>query len=747
MSSDEAPSGVTYISISSDYEEPSDAEAALQASPSLDYVPGPEELKQVPPLLDYVPGPEYPEYLVQYDTENPIEDQPYATNASPTALALGYIADFDLEDEPEDGPIDYPADERDDDDDDSSGDDVDDEDEEEASEEDEEEEEHLALTESTVVSPTVDTVPSTKETEPFETDESAATPPPPLTYCTTARMSSPTYHPLPLPTPSTKRIANIPEADMPPQKRLCLAPGPRFEDPTEATKEVPPTTMVELSQRVTNLVITVRQNTDEIYMRFEDAQDDRALLRGQVNMLRRDMQYHLKIAMLVESEARVTRVAWAQCMGYSRVVHDELQAYQTHTQIQDTRISSLEALVTTLVSHTTSLQTHLIAALVRIDTLEARELAHTDDPKDVDSCTSTVGIDSLSSISVTVQSRTKSSLLLALFMELPKHGEAPMSRQLVMMPLTELALMCRRMFLDESDKVKKGSCNANSDNNQRATRANQKGTGCYECGAQGHFKREFPKLKNKNYGNQGRNGNALAKVYVVGNAGTNPDSNVITGMFLLNNRYASILFDTGADRSFVSTAFSSLINITPTILDHYYDVELADRKIIRINTIILGCALNFLNHPFNFDLMPIELGSFDVTIGMDWLAKYYAVIVYDEKLVRLAGYYRRFIEGCLKVAKPMTKLTQKKVAFKWGDKQEAAFQTLKDKLCSTPILALPQGAKNFIVFCDASHKGLGVVLIQNEKVIAYASRQLKIHEKTYITHDLELGAVVFALKI
>ncbi|GJW10334.1 putative reverse transcriptase domain-containing protein [Tanacetum coccineum] len=95
----------------------------------------------------------------------------------------------------------------------------------------------------------------------------------------------------------------------------------------------------------------------------------------------------------------------------------------------------------------------------------------------------------------------------------------------------------------------------------------------------------------------------------------------------------------------------------------------------------------------------------------------------------------------------MTKLTQKKVAFEWGDKQEAAFQTLKTKLCSAPILALPQGAENFIVYCDASHKGLGAVLMQNEKVIAYASRQLKIHEKNYTTHDLELGVVVFALKI
>nr|GEZ79286.1 putative reverse transcriptase domain-containing protein [Tanacetum cinerariifolium] len=113
----------------------------------------------------------------------------------------------------------------------------------------------------------------------------------------------------------------------------------------------------------------------------------------------------------------------------------------------------------------------------------------------------------------------------------------------------------------------------------------------------------------------------------------------------------------------------------------------------------------------------------------------------------LAGYYRRFIEGFSKIAKPMTKLTQKKVKFEWGDKQEAAFQLLKQKLCSAPILALPKGSEDFIVYCDASNKGLGDVLMQREKVISYASRQLKIHEKNYTTHDLELGAVVFALKI
>ncbi|GJW86555.1 putative reverse transcriptase domain-containing protein [Tanacetum coccineum] len=488
-----------------------------------------------------------------------------------------------------------------------------------------------------------------------------------------------------------------------------------------------------------------------------------------------------------------------------------------------------------------------------------------------------------------------------------------------------------------------GDCRSsgpNGNNNNRGNSGTTQNAGtCYECGVQGHFKKDCSKLKNKNHGNQGGNDNAPAKVYVVGNAGTNPDSNVVTGTFLLNNCYASILFDTGADRSFVSTTFSSLIDITPTTLDHYYDVELADGKIIGINTIIRGCTLNFLDHPFNINLMPVELGNFDVIVGMDWLAKYNAVIDCAEKIVRIpwgnetliihgdesnqgnetrlniisctkthkyllkghhvflahvitkeiedksgekrledvpivrdfpevfpedllglpptrqvefqidlvpgaapvarAPYrlapsemkelseqlqelsdkgfirpssspwgapvlfvkkkdgsfrmcidYRELNKLTMKNRYPLlriddlfdqlqgssvyskidlrsgyhqlrvreedipktafrtrTKLTQKKVAFEWGDKQEAAFQTLKNKLCSAPILALPQGAENFIVYCDASHKGLGAVLMQNEKVIAYASRQLKIHEKNYTTHDLELGAVVFALKI
>ncbi|GJZ25481.1 putative reverse transcriptase domain-containing protein [Tanacetum coccineum] len=115
-----------------------------------------------------------------------------------------------------------------------------------------------------------------------------------------------------------------------------------------------------------------------------------------------------------------------------------------------------------------------------------------------------------------------------------------------------------------------------------------KGNGSFECGTPGHFKRDCPKVKKKD----GGNGNAQGWVYAVrnaekrGNASGNPDANVVTGTFLLNNHYASILFDTGAGRSFISTAFSSLIDITPTPLENCYDVELADGKLVGIDTIV-----------------------------------------------------------------------------------------------------------------------------------------------------------------
>nr|GEV61055.1 retrotransposon protein, putative, Ty3-gypsy subclass [Tanacetum cinerariifolium] len=379
------------------------------------------------------------------------------------------------------------------------------------------------------------------------------------------------------------------------------------------------------------------------------------------------------------------------------------------------------------------------------------------------------------------------------------------------------------------------------------------------------------------------------------------DNNVVKGTFLINNVYASVLFDTGADRSFISSTFSEHLNVTPTALETSYDVELADEKSLTATTILRGCTLNLQNHTFKIDLLPIELGSFNVIIEMGWISEHRAVVVCYEKFVKkkdgsfrmcidyryhqlrvreedilktsfrtqyrhyefqvmpfgltnapavfidlmnrvckpyldkflivfidniliyfrnekehakhlktilellkkeklypkfskfkfwistvkfighvidssgiyvdpakieavknwaspttpfkirqflgLVGYYRRFIKGFSKIVKPMTELKQKENKFDWGEEQESAFQLLKQKLCDAPILVLPEGSDDFVVYYDASIRGLGAVLMQRTKVISYASRKLKVYEKNYTTHDLELGAVVFALKI
>nr|GEU87941.1 reverse transcriptase domain-containing protein [Tanacetum cinerariifolium] len=345
--------------------------------------------------------------------------------------------------------------------------------------------------------------------------------------------------------------------------------------------------------------------------------------------------------------------------------------------------------------------------------------------------------------------------------------------------------------------------NNNYYNNRRATVAYQGVPTYFECGAQGHFKNNYLKLGNRNQRNQNQagNGNVVARAYGVDTAGRKPDANVVMGTFLLNNRCALILFDTGADKSFVSTAFSSLININPSTLDYSYDVELADGQITRVNTVIRGCTLNFLNHPFNIDLMPVELDSFDVIIGMDWLTTYHAVIVCNEKIVRVPfenetlnirsrAPYRLAPSKMKELSNQLQELSDKGFirpsSSPWGapvlfvKKKDGSFRmcidyrelnklTVKNRYpllridnlfnqlrgssiytkidLSAPILALPEGAEDFVAYFDALHKVLGAVFMQREKVISYASRQLKIHKKNYTTHDLELGAVVFALKI
>nr|GEV75818.1 reverse transcriptase domain-containing protein [Tanacetum cinerariifolium] len=160
---------------------------------------------------------------------------------------------------------------------------------------------------------------------------------------------------------------------------------------------------------------------------------------------------------------------------------------------------------------------------------------------------------------------------------------------------------------------------------------------CGKCNKKGHYKSDFPKLKDQNHGNKTRNnsgiGEARGKAYVLGGGDANPESNIVTGMFLLKNHYASVIFDSGVDLSFVSTTFGTLLDIIPDTLDVSYAVKLADERTSETNTVLRGCMLGLLGNPFNIDLMPVELGSFDIIIGMDWLANHHAMIVCDEKIM------------------------------------------------------------------------------------------------------------------
>nr|GEZ42514.1 reverse transcriptase domain-containing protein [Tanacetum cinerariifolium] len=158
---------------------------------------------------------------------------------------------------------------------------------------------------------------------------------------------------------------------------------------------------------------------------------------------------------------------------------------------------------------------------------------------------------------------------------------------------------------------------------------------CQKCKNQRHAgdcwrKKDCPKL-----GRNGQGGNNHGGAYRLGAMNAQEDPKVVTGMFLLKNHYATALFDSGADRSFVSTKFSTLINIKPVKIDTSYEVEFVDGKIVSTNNVLKGCTLNLLNHSFPIDLMVIELGSFDVIIGMDWLSKNDAAILCGEKKVRI----------------------------------------------------------------------------------------------------------------
>nr|GFB18270.1 transposon Ty3-G Gag-Pol polyprotein [Tanacetum cinerariifolium] len=303
--------------------------------------------------------------------------------------------------------------------------------------------------------------------------------------------------------------------------------------------------------------------------------------------------------------------------------------------------------------------------------------------------------------------------------------------------------------------------NTNATNNQGSNGPNPRGNGCFECGNPGHFKRDCPKLNNKNRGN----GNAQGWMYAVGNAerngnaAGNPDLNVITGLPPAQQVEFQIDLIPGAAsvaRAPYRLSLSEMKELSEQLR------EIFDKGFIRPSSSPWGAPVLFVKKKdgsFRMcidyrELNKLTVMHFGLTnapmVFMDlmnrvckpYLDKFVIVFIDDilvysknekeheehhkaileiRQFLGLAGYYRRFIEGFLKIAKSMTKLTQKAIKFDWGEKEENAFQLIKQKLCSAPILALAKGSEDFVVYCDASHKGLGAVLMQREKVIAYAS--------------------------
>nr|GFA23148.1 hypothetical protein [Tanacetum cinerariifolium] len=505
----------------------------------------------------------------------------------------------------------------------------------------------------------------------------------------------------------------------------CYGITDTWDEIVDTLMEIAPATLEGVNQRVTELDTIVRQMIDEFEIRFEEAQDDRALLR---------------------SRAMYAREAWTGSK-------DRSAAIAAH-------VRTLEAHVAALITQTSSLQTQLTTTLGRIEILEARDPVPQEGPAEAASssehdadmngdnnndsgtcgrrqvttqreCTYTdflkcqpmsfQGIEGvigltrwlekmesvfqISNCTITCQDVAYATPWVALKRmitdkycprgEIQKlkseywnlkvkestkveryigglpamiHGSFKASKPQSMQETIKFAteMMDKKMLTHaERQAEHKMKFDDTSRNNQHQQQPFKRNNVAWAYTAGPGDKKPYegtkplcrPAATNNNNnnnnntnnnsnkraqganargGNRAKNENAMARDYAVGTARTNPNSNVVTGTFLLNNRYASILFDTGADRSFISTAFSSLIDMIPTTLDYGYDVELADDRIIWVNTIIQGCTLNFLNHPFNIDLMPVEMGSFDVIIGMDWLVKHHAVIVCDEKLVRVS---------------------------------------------------------------------------------------------------------------
>ncbi|GJW73092.1 hypothetical protein Tco_0132462, partial [Tanacetum coccineum] len=624
-----------------------------------------------PPSPKFVLEPVYPEFMPPEDDVLPAKEQPLPIAVSPTADSPRYVCESDPEEgpeeeddeDPEEDPTDYPTDRDDGDDEEEEEPSRDEADDEEEDEDDEEEEEHPALANS--VPPPVHRVTvriSIRPQTPVSLPSDTKIPSPPLLVSSPLLVSPPspasltyllgyqaamiwlraeapsTSHSLSLPPPI---ILSCTRSDGPPSGTLPILPIPL------------PTSSPSLLLPSTDHGADRPEDTDEIYVRLDEAQDDRLLMSGRLNTLFRDKCAHAHTALLMEREARLSREAWGQSMDASNLARSEVMTLHTQVVAQQSEIAGLRAadrtrqaqLAETLRLMST-LQTQVTALYSQLG--PASGLAQPEIPKEAgtrDANRNTNGDDSHNSgMGVRRTERVAREYTYLDFMKCQPLNFKGMEGVVELIqwfekmetvfsinlkkkmtdkycPRAEIKkLEAELMFPEESNKIERyvgglpdmihGSVVASKPKTMQeaidiateqmdkkirtfAERSGEKKPyggskplcakcnyhhdgqkpTCYESRAQGHFKKDCPKLKNNNHGNQARNDNAPAKVYAVGRAGTNPDSNVMMGTLLLNNCYASVLFNTGVDRSFVSTAFSSQIDITPSTLDNKKEHE------------------------------------------------------------------------------------------------------------------------------------------------------------------------------
>nr|GEY54766.1 hypothetical protein [Tanacetum cinerariifolium] len=748
---------------------------------SLNYVPGPKHPPS-PAKIPYVPEPKYPEYLAPSDDEAPLEDHPLPADASLITASPDYVADFDPnedpKEDPEDDQADYPADEGDGDDepsDDDDDDDTYDEDSEEEPFEDEEEEEHLASADPSAI-PIVDHI-------RLRRARKTVRPEPPMSVsmeACIARHAALPSPPLLIRESSAAGAVRQPgptESDL----RRCRVEWAGYGitdtwiEIVDTLMEIALTTLKGVNERVLELETTVRQRTDE------------------------DRPGYRRITMLMDREAMYAGEAWAFSMDRSLAIAAHIRTLETQVAALIAQTSSMQTQLTTTLRRIKILEARdpepyegpteagsscIAAALAERDADRSR---NGDKNNDSGTCGRRIFPEESAKEAIEFATEMMDKKMIThaerqaehkmKFDDTSRntqHQQQPFKRNNVAraytarpgdkMPYGGTKPLCPKCnsHHDRPCASKCTNCkkighlardctgrpaavnnNNNNNNNQRAQGENARGITCFECGVQRHYKSDCPKLKNGNQGNRAGNGNAMARAYAVGTAETNPNSIVVTGTFLLNNHYALILFDTGADRSFVSTVFSLLIDIIPTTLDHGYDVELADDRLIWSKEKRLEDVPIVQDFPkvfpedlpgipptrqveFQIDLVPgavpVAWAPYRLALSeMKELSDQLKELA-DKGFIRpsLAGYYRRFNEGFSKIARSMTKLIQKKVKFDWGDKQEAAFEITKQKLCSAPILALPEGSEDFVVYCDASIKGKANVvadtLSQKERV-------------------------------